>query len=274
MEIILMVILLITGLAVGLAAGVLGVGGCFIMVPIQFWVLTQMGIDPTIAIRIAFGTNLAVVLPTAMSGAYGHNLKGAVLWKQTAYLGVFGFFGAIVGAYVASNLPGDVLTTAFGIVILLGAIRMLTAKPPKIDEEITQSPMLYAVAGIIFGLLSGIIGIGGGVVMIPIMVMGLKFKMHQAVGTSTAVMALITIGGILSYMYNGWNVAELPAYSLGYVNMLQFALLAGTSIPMAYVGSKIAHKLSPKNLRKIFIAVMLYMGLKMIGVYSWLGLPL
>ncbi|MGM0769995.1 MAG: sulfite exporter TauE/SafE family protein [Halobacteriota archaeon] len=274
MEIILIVSLLITGLAVGLAAGILGVGGCFIMVPVQFWVLTQMGFEPTIAIRIAFGTNLAVVLPTAISGAYGHNKKGAVLWKQATYLGAFGFCGAIGGAYIASNLPGEILKTIFGIVILLGALRMLTAKPPHIDEEITESPILYAVAGIVLGLTSGIIGIGGGVIMIPIMVMGLKFRMHQAVGTSTAVMAIVAIGGILSYMYNGWNVANLPAYSLGYVNTLQFGLLAGTSVPMAYVGSKIAHKLSHKNLKNIFIIVMLYMGLKMIGVYSWLGLPL
>ncbi|MBN2111228.1 MAG: sulfite exporter TauE/SafE family protein [Methanosarcinaceae archaeon] len=274
MEIIFITGLLVTGLAVGLAAGLLGVGGCFIMVPVQFWVLTHMGVDPTIAIRIAFGTNLAVVLPTAISGAYGHNKKGAVLWKQAAYLGASGFCGAIAGAYVASNLPGDVLKTAFGLVILLGAVRMLTAKPPHIDEEISESPVLYAAAGIFLGLVSGIIGIGGGVVMVPVMVMGLKFRMHQAVGTSTAVMALTAIGGILSYMYNGWNVTGLPAYSLGYVNMLQFVLLAGTSVPMAYVGSKIAHRLSHKNLRNLFIIVMLYMGLKMIGVYGWLGLPL
>ncbi len=274
MEMILIIGLLITGLAVGLAAGLLGVGGCFIMIPVQFWALTHMGIDPTIAIRIAFGTNLAVVLPTAISGAYGHNKKGAVLWKQATYLGLFGLCGAIVGAYIASNLPGDILKAAFGLVILLGAVRMLTAKPPHIGEEITESPILYAIAGIFLGLVSGIIGIGGGVVMIPIMVMGLKFRMHQAVGTSTAVMALIAIGGILSYMYYGWNVEGLPAYSMGYVNLLQFGLLASTSVPMAYVGSKIAHKLSHKSLMKIFIIVMLYMGLKMIGVYSWLGLPL
>ncbi len=274
MEMILIIYLLLTGLAVGLAAGLLGVGGCFIMVPVQFWVLTSMGVDPTIAIRVAFGTNLAVVLPTAISGAYGHNKKGAVLWTQASYLGTAGFFGAIMGAFVASNLPGDVLKTGFGLVILLGALRMLTAKPPNIEDEISGSPLLYAIAGLFLGLVSGIIGIGGGVVMIPVMVMGLKFRMHQAVGTSTAVMAIVSVGGILSYMYNGWNVEGLPAYSLGYVNLLQLALLAGTSVPMALVGSRLAHKLSHKNLKNIFIVVMIYMGLKMMGVYSWLGLPL
>ncbi len=274
MEMILMIYLLLTGLAVGLASGLLGVGGCFIMVPVQFWVLTSMGIDPTIAIRIAFGTNLAVVLPTAISGAYGHDKKGAVLWKQASYLGAAGFCGAIIGAFVASNLPGDILKTGFGLVILLGALRMLTAKPPNIEDEISEYPLLYAIAGLFLGLVSGIIGIGGGVVMIPVMVMGLKFRMHQAVGTSTAVMAIVSVGGILSYMYNGWNVAGLPAYSLGYVNLLQLVLLAGTSVPMALAGSRLAHKLSHKNLKNLFIVVMIYMGLKMMGVYSWLGLPL
>ena len=266
--------LLITGIGVGFASGLLGVGGCFIMVPVQYWVLTATGIDPTIAIRVAFGTNLLVVLPTALSGAIGHTRKGAVLWRAGIVLGVTGAFSSLLGGYVAAHLPGRILTTIFGLAILAGAVRMLTAKPPKITEEPTKNLFTYFLWGLPLGFACGLIGIGGGVLMVPVMVVILKFRMHQAVGTSTAMMIFTSIGGVTSYIIEGLGVSGLPEYSIGYVNLLQWILLAGTSVPMAQVGVRTAHRLPAKQLRYVFIAVMVYMGLKMIGVFSWLHLPI
>ena len=266
--------LLITGLGVGFASGFLGVGGCFIMIPVQFWALKSIGVDPTIAIRIAFGTNLLVVLPTAFTGAMTHHKKGAVLWKTGLVLGITGAIGAFFGAFIAAHLPGKVLTVAFGMAVALGALRMLTAKPPKITEKPSESIAAFILWGIPLGIVSGIIGIGGGVLMIPIMVFFLKFKMHQAVGTSTALMIFTAIGGAISFLINGLGVQGLPPYSTGYLNWLQWICLAGCSIPMAIVGAKAAHRLPAKHLKYIFIAVMFYMGLKMIGVFAWLHLPI
>jgi uncharacterized membrane protein YfcA len=266
--------LLITGLGVGFASGLLGVGGCFIMVPVQFWALKSIGVDPTIAIRIAFGSNLLVVLPTAFSGAMTHHRKGAVLWKAGVTLGIAGAVGAFLGAFIASHLPGKVLTVAFGIAVILGAIRMLTAKPPQLTEKPCDSVTAFILWGFPLGIVSGIIGIGGGVLMIPIMVFFLKFKMHQAVGTSTALMIFTAIGGSLSFLMNGLGIQGLPPYSTGYVNWLQFILLAGSSIPLAIVGAKTAHLLPARQLKYIFVAVMFYMGLKMIGAFAWLHLPI
>jgi uncharacterized membrane protein YfcA len=268
------VALLAAGIGVGFASGLLGVGGCFIMVPIQFWVLQSIGVDPTIAIRIAFGTNLLVVLPTAFSGAMTHHRKGAVLWKAGVTLGVTAAVGAFFGAFVASHLPGKVLTTAFGVAIMLGTIRMLTAKPPKPSEEPTHNTITYVFWGIPLGIVSGIIGIGGGVLMIPIMVFFLKFRMHQAVGTSTSLMIFTAFGGAVSYLINGLGIQGLPPYSTGYLNWLQWVLLAGCSIPMAIAGAKVAHLLPAKQLKYVFVLVMCYMGLKMIGAFQWLHLPL
>ncbi|RLC33449.1 MAG: sulfite exporter TauE/SafE family protein [Deltaproteobacteria bacterium] len=266
--------LLITGICVGFASGLLGVGGCFIMVPVQFWALKAIGVDPTIAIRIAFGTNLLVVLPTALSGAITHHKKKAVLWKAGVTLGIAGAVGAFFGAFIASHLPGNVLTIAFGAAVILGALRMLTAKPPKITDEPSDSLTAFILWGIPLGIVSGIIGIGGGVLMIPIMVFFLKFKMHQAVGTSTALMIFTAIGGAISYLINGWGIAGLPPYSTGYLNWYQWILLAGVSIPWAVIGANTAHLLPGKQLKYLFIVVMFYMGLKMIGVFAWLHLPI
>jgi len=266
--------LLITGIGVGFASGLLGVGGCFIMIPVQYWILTASGIDPTVAIRVAFGTNLLVVLPTALSGAMGHSRKGAVLWKAGIVLGITGAFSSLLGGYVAAHLPGRILTTVFGLAILGGAVRMLTAKPPKVTEEPTKNVLTYFLWGLPLGFACGLIGIGGGVLMVPVMVVILKFRMHQAVGTSTAMMIFTSIGGVVSYIIEGLGVSGLPEYSIGYVNLLQWILLAGTSVPMAQIGVRTAHKLPAKQLKYVFIAVMIYMGLKMMGVFSWLHLPI
>jgi len=110
--------------------------------------------------------------------------------------------------------------------------------------------------------------------MVPIMVLALKFKMHQAVGTSTAMMILTSIGGLTGYIVNGLGVAEIPSPNVGYVHIWSWLALASTSILMAQAGAMTAHKLPARQLRWIFIAAMFYMVLKMIGVFGWLNLPL
>jgi len=263
-----------TGVLVGLAGGLLGVGGCFIMVPVQVWAFQAMGVPLDIAVKQAFGTNLLVVLPTALSGAWGHTRKGAVLWRAGTILGLGGATGAVVGAAIAAHLPGATLKVIFGLAIAAGAIRMLTARPPQVDPHPEASAWKLLAWALPIGVLTGLIGIGGGVLMVPIMVLALGFSMHQAVGTSTAMMLFTAAGGCASFVAHGMGVEGLPPYSLGYVNLAAWAALALTSVPMAQMGVKIAHRLDQRRLKLVFIIVMLYMGLKMIGVFTWLGLPL
>jgi len=151
---------------------------------------------------------------------------------------------------------------------------MLTARPPKVEEEPKDSPALWALWGFPLGLVTGLIGIGGGVLMVPVMTLFLKFKIHRAVGTSTAMMILTSIGGLIGYIANGWGVPGIPSPHLGYVHIWSWLCLAATSIGMAQVGARVAHLLPGKQLKMIFIIVMLYMGLKMIGVFGWLHLPI
>jgi uncharacterized membrane protein YfcA len=273
MELISIIALLITGALVGLVSGLLGVGGCFIMVPVQFWILSGMGIDPSIAIRVAFGTNLLVVFPTAISSSLRHHEKGAVLWRQAIILGLTGMAFTFVGAYLASILSAAILKVIFGLTIILSAIRMATAQPIRVSGEPHSNFITYVVLGAIFGFVSGFLGIGGGVLTVPLMVIYLNYTMHEAVATSTVIMIFTGLGGAIAYMLYGLGVSGLPPYSIGYVNLLQWILLAGTSIPMAQLGAHLAHKIHPKTLKWVFIIVMIYMGLKMIGVFSWLHLP-
>ena len=273
------VVLLLAGLGVGFASGLLGVGGCFIMIPVQVWVYTAMGMDLNTAVKVAFGTNLAVVLPTAMSGAYRHSKKGAVMWKAALVLGITGAIGAVIGSTIASITPGKYLSIAFGCAIILGAVRMLTAKPPEeTGKKPVENPLVWAAWGFPLGIVTGIIGIGGGVLMVPVMVVALSFGIHLAVGTSTALMIFTSIGGLLGYIYNGLR-AGMPSVSeighlIGYWNLESWLLLASTSVLMAQVGARTAHKLPAKQLRYVFIIVMLYMGWKMIEAGLGIKLPI
>ncbi|MCK4475915.1 MAG: sulfite exporter TauE/SafE family protein [Methanophagales archaeon] len=276
MELITIIIVLaLTGIGVGFAEGLLGVGGCFIMVPVTFFVFTTMGFSPDTAIRLAFGSNLLVVFPTAISGAWAHTKKEAVWWKAGMVLGVFGAVGALIGATITSQLLSEeILKPAFGLVIGLGALRMLTWKPSKTEEDLKAEPLLWACWGFPIGIICGMLGLGGGIITVPVLAMALKFKMHHAVGTSLSMMIFTSIAGSIGYLINGLSVPNLPPYSIGYVNLLAWTCLAMTSIPVAQIGARTAHKLPATQIRYIFIAVMFYVALKMVGVFEWLGLPM
>jgi uncharacterized membrane protein YfcA len=266
-------VLLLTGLFVGFASGLLGVGGGFIMGPVQFFLLTSIGLDATIAIRVAFGTSLAVILPTAFSGAIGHRRKGAVEFKPALLLGLTGFIGGIFGALMATNAPVEILRIIAGIVILFSAFWML--KPHKTTKvgEISHQNFLFLFWGLIGGVSSGLLGIGGGVIMVPVLTLLLRFNIHKAIGTSTVFILIASVGGVLIYVMQGLSVPGLPPYSIGYVNLVQLLALAATSIPLAQIGVKAAHKIPERELKYVFIIILIYTGLKMIGVFDWFNLP-
>jgi len=269
--------LLATGVAVGFSCGLLGIGGGFLMVPVQIWVLTSTGIDPTLATRIAFGTSLAVVLPTALSGCHGHDCRGVVLWRPGIIMGLCGLLGAFLGGSIAAHAPGDLLRMLFGFVVMLGALRMLFARSlllgqKALPKETRESLLQYVLWGLVVGVISGLTGIGGGVILVPAMVIAMGFGMYQAIGTSSIAIAFNAVGGVIAYAINGWGVPGLPAYCLGYIDLLQFALLAGASIFAASWGVKVAHRLPAEKLRYIFVILMIYIGLNMIGLLGWVGL--
>ncbi|MGZ7108117.1 MAG: sulfite exporter TauE/SafE family protein [Methanobacterium sp.] len=260
------IILLITGAGIGFASGLLGVGGGFIMVPVLYWLMTLTGIDSTIAIRVSVGTSLAVILPTALSGAYGHYRKNAVLVKPTIYLAAGGIIGGILGGLIATSIPGDILKIIFGIAVIVVALIMLVVKYPDINEKPRDNIAYFLIGGFMVGIFSGLLGVGGGFIMVPFMIILLRFDIIKAIGTSTAVIVFTSIGGIMAYVFNGMGVSGLPSYSLGYVNLLQFILLVILSVPMAQIGVKAAHSISRKKMNYIFIIMLILIGLRMIGI--------
>jgi len=243
------------------------------MVPVSYWLILDMGVSPDIAIRIAFGTSLLVILPTAISGTWRHNTKKAIHWKIALILGLCALVGAVVGATLAARLPGEVLETGFGGLVLAVALWMGLGLVPKLRrgaEELRENFRLVAACGFPIGMVTGLTGLGGGALIVPMLVLALNFPMHIAVGTSVTSIIFASLGGIVGYVVNGLGVSGLLPYSIGYVNIPIWLCLAATSIPLAQLGARAAHALPAKLLRYIFIAFMVYVGLRMIGVFNWI----
>lgn len=244
-------------------------GGAFITVPVTYWVVVDMGVAPALAIKIAFGTNLLVILFTAVSGALGHNRRGAVRGKAVLGLGLSGLLGALSGAVLAVHfVPGGALKTAFGGVVLAGALWMgldATLKLTRERGELRENLTFLAPCGFPIGVVTGLTSLGGGILAVPLLVVAAGFPMHLAVGTSTAVIAFTSLGGALGYMVNASGVSPLP-HSIGLVSLPIWLCLAATSVPMAQLGARAAHALPARQLMYLFIAVMVYVGLRMLGV--------
>jgi uncharacterized membrane protein YfcA len=243
------------------------------MVPVMSWLIPTMGVPEDIAIKIAIGTSLLVILPTAISGTWRHNRKKAVRWKTALTLGATALAGGVVGGIIAAHLPGKVLEIGFGVLVLAIALWMGLGLMPRLssrqDGEARQNLPLVAACGFPIGIVSGLTGLGGGALIVPMLVLGLSFPMQMAVGTSVAAIIFSSIGGVISYAINGLGLSPLR-YSLGYINLPIWLLLAATSIPLAQFGARAAHALPAKQLRYVFIAFMVYSGLRMIGVFNGL----
>ena len=271
MAIVHIIILLGTGVGVGFASGLLGVGGGFIMTPVQYWLFTDMGMSTDIAMKMAIGTSLLVILPTVASGAWRHHKNGAVYWKVAIIMGPCGAVAAFGGATLAAYLSGTVLKIIFGSVVLASGAWMLISRPFESGQEPKNNPWLWAAWAIPIGLVTGLTGLGGGVVAVPVMVLALKFKMHNAIATSLAMIIFNSLGGVIGYIVNGIGVSGRPDFSIGYINPLSWILLLVTSIGMAQVGAMAAHKLPAKQLKWIFIVLQFYVALRMMGVFELLG---
>jgi len=266
--------LLATGAVTGFASSLLGLGGAFIMTPVQYAIYSNMGIPTDMAVKLAFGTNMLVILPTAISGTWRYHRQGAVFWRAAIVMGICSLVASLAGASLATNLPGQALKITFSALVIAAGIRMLTAKQPEIEEAPETNRRLWIVWSLPMGFVAGLLGIGGGILAIPIMTLALRFKIHNAVATSLAMMIFTSLGGIIGYIINGIGIPNLPAYSLGYVNLQSWLLLAVPGVVMAQVGVMIARRTPDRRLAYIFIVITLYLGLRMIGLFEWLGWPL
>lgn len=255
--------LLATGLAAGLLAGLLGIGGGIVVVPVMFYVFSQFGVDSGVAMHMAVGTSLAVMVPTSLMSARSHYLRGAVdmaLFRRWAPAVVV---GVVLGTLIAGAVRGQVLTAIFGIVSLVVAINMVTRGEGKpIWSHLPKDWLLQLIAAVI-GLLSALMGIGGGMLSVPVM-SACSYPIRQAVATAAATGTLIALPGAIGFVLAGLGEPGRPAFSLGFVNLIGFALIVPATMLAAPWGARIAHTINPKWLRLTFVLFLFVTGGRML----------
>ena len=257
-------ILFVTGMVAGTMSGMFGIGGGSLMTPVQYWLSIAGGIDGSLAIRLAFGTSLAVIIPTMVSGALAHHSRGAVDWKAALPMGVAAIFGGLAGGLAAAHLPGSLLRLFFAVFLLVIAVRMVWSIRECISCETRGSAPQFIIIGFVIGIVSGLTGLGGGALLVPVLVILLGYPIHRAVGTSSATLIFSSAGAVTGYIISGWGVAGLPLYSAGYVNLLTAAILAITTIPCARLGVRFAHSCSGRNLQVLFAGLLVLVGISML----------
>lgn len=250
------------GVIAGLIAGLLGLGGGIVIVPVLIFAFQMLSFSDGVLTHMAVGTSLATIIVTSYGSVKQHHAKGAVRWDIFKYLSIGLIVGAFAGAEVADLLKGRVLQMLFGIFAVVIALQMAAGLKPNPSREVPGSVGLAASGGVI-GLASAIFGIGGGSLTVPFLTW-CNVKMQHAVGTSSAGGMPIAIAGALGFVVAGWNAPNLPEYSIGYIYLPAFIGIGITSVIFSQVGAKFAHRLPADTLKKCFAVILVFVGIKLI----------
>jgi uncharacterized membrane protein YfcA len=255
--------LLATGVAAGFIAGLLGVGGGIVIVPVLYFVLGALGVDEEVKMHVAVGTSLSTIVFTSFSSLRAHSRKGAVDFELLRSWAPGIVAGVIIGSFLASVFSGDVLTAIFGTIALIVAIYMAFSKPEwRVFSGLPTGILKHAVAAVI-GTVSALMGIGGGTLSVPTLTL-CGYPIHRAVGTAAAIGFAIGVPGTIGFIIAGWGREGLPPLSLGYVSLLGLILILPTSILLAPWGARAAHALPVRGLRIAFAAFLALTSARML----------
>lgn len=252
---------LVLGAFVGTIAGLLGVGGGLIIVPVLVFVFRQQHIDATLMMHLAVGTSLATILFTAISSVRAHQRRGAVRWGIFWQLAPGIAVGALLGSWLASGLPAWLLRRGFAIFEWLVALQMLVGLRPRPGHAMPRWPVMFGAGGVI-GVVSSLAGIGGGSLTVPFL-SWCRVRIQEAVATSSACALPIAIAGTAGFVATGWSQPHLPAASLGYVYLPALVGIVLASVVFAPLGAMLAHRLPAVVLRRIFAMFLISLGFYM-----------
>lgn len=251
--------LLAAGAVTGLLAGVFGVGGGAVAVPILYELFRFLNVPDEVRMPLCVGTSLAIIVPTSIRSFNAHRAKGAVDMSILKVWAIPVVLGVAMGSVIARFAPADLFKTVFVVVAGISAVRLLFGKDTwRLGLDMPAKPIMV-VYGWVIGVLSALMGIGGGQLSNLFMTFYNR-PIHQAVATSSGLGILISIPGAIGYIYAGWPhmadypsvIAFQPPLALGYVSLLGFLLFIPTSTWMAPVGARLAHRLSKRRLEIAF----------------------
>ena len=256
--------LVVMGGLAGVMAGLLGIGGGALIVPVLAFVFEAQRVNPDIIMQVALGTSMATIVFTALSSVLVHHRRGAVNWSIFRNITPGIVIGSFVGAAIVHVLASRTLRIMFVVFMFLLAIQMArgTMATAAHRRQFPGAPVTSGV-GVVIGMLSAFFGIGGGSMSVPFMTWN-GVPARQAIATSAAIGFPIALSAAIGYIIAGWNVPGLPPWSLGYVAMPAFAGIVVASTAAAPFGARLAHRLSETTLRRIFALFVAILGTRML----------
>lgn len=250
------------GVVSGLLAGLLGVGGGLLIVPILEFTLAQQGLSESTVMHMALGTSMGTIMFTSVSSARAHHQRQSVDWTIVRRIVLGLVLGTLVGAGLASKLSSAVLKLVFVVFLFLVATQMLGGRTPKASRKLPGPWGMMGVGGVV-GIVSSLVGIGGGSLSVPFMLWH-HVPVRTAIGTSAVLGLPIALGGAIGYVVTGWHAPEVPPWSLGYVYLPALLGIASVSVFVAPWGAKLAHRLPVEHLKKVFAAILYVLGARML----------
>ncbi|MEO1248515.1 MAG: sulfite exporter TauE/SafE family protein [Pseudomonadota bacterium] len=256
--------LLIAGSVAGILAGLLGVGGGIIIVPVLLEFFAVTGVDPAVRTHLAVGTSLATIIATSISSIRSHHKRGGVDWSLWRLLAPSVAIGVILGTLTASQSPGSVLALTFAAVALAAAGYLLLFPEGIAQGDRKPGGPIIGGCGVAIGALSTMIGIGGGTMTVPTLVF-FGTPVRRAIGTSAAVGLIIAVIGCVGFIVAGFGKDGLPPLSFGYVSLIGCAAIVPTTVVTAPIGAWLAHRLSPILVKRLFAAFLTVAALRLIA---------
>ena len=256
-------VLLAAGFASGIIAGLLGVGGGIILVPVLFQTFVLFDLPPYLQIHMAVGTSLAIICFTGTQSARAHFKRGAVDVDVLKSWGGFIAFGALVGAIAARSISPAGLKIIFATLALTMAVRMVTSKNGGEAGAAKIGMAVQKTLATLIGFFSALMGIGGGTLSVPLLNASGR-DVLRAVATSSVFGVMIAVPATIGFMIGGWSLAGLPPLALGYVNLLAFLMIIPASLAGAPIGARLAHRLSKATLNRIFAGFLFVSGGRML----------
>ena len=250
------------GAFAGVLAGLLGIGGGLVIVPMLTFMFTSQGLPETHILHMALGTSLASILFTSVSSLRAHHSRGAVIWPVVLKITPGIMVGTFAGAWIASMLSTTFLKGFFAAFLYYVATQMLLGIKPKPSRQVPGQGGMFAAGGTI-GAFSSLVGIGGGTLSVPFLVY-CNTAMHAAIGTSAAIGFPIAIAGASGYLLNGLRVSGLPSGTLGFIHLTALFGIVIASVCTAPLGARLAHSLPVPKLKKIFACLLYILGTRML----------
>jgi len=254
--------MLATGVVAGVLAGLFGIGGGIVIVPVLEGALGFLGVDPAIRMHVAVGTSLATIIPTSISSARAHHERRSVDVDIVRRWAVFVLIGALLGAWIASQVHSRVLAIVFATLALLVAVKMVVLPESRnLTEDVPRGPLVTVIPTAI-GCFSSMMGIGGGTFSVMTLTL-FNEPIHRAVGTAALFGLVISLPATAGFMLAGWGDVRVPPASIGYVSLIGFACIAPATFLTAPLGARIAHGFSEKRLSMLFGAFLVIASIRL-----------